>query len=167
VYEWEHDGAGSCRRAAGCIYLLSGGASTSPSYFLDASASGNDVFIVTRAQLVSADKNEMLDAYDVRVGASEPPAAPACMGSGCQGLPGPPPTFATPSSSTFTGAGNYPPAPPAGKPPPLTRAQKLAKALKACQKVKSKKKRAACKKSAHKKYGTAAAKNATTHRRAR
>jgi hypothetical protein len=170
VYEWEHDGAGSCRRAAGCIYLLSGGASTSPSYFLDASASGNDVFIVTRAQLVSADKNEMLDAYDVRVGASEPPAAPACMGSGCQGLPGPPPTFAAPSSSTFTGAGNYPPAPPAppaGKPPPLTRAQKLAKALKACQKVKSKKKRAACKKSAHKKYGTAAAKNATTHRRAR
>jgi hypothetical protein len=38
-------------------------------------------------------------------------------------------------------------------PKPLTRAQKLAKALKACKKDKSKSKRTACEKQARKKYG--------------
>ncbi|HYM45298.1 MAG TPA: hypothetical protein VES65_03960, partial [Solirubrobacteraceae bacterium] len=43
-------------------------------------------------------------------------------------------------------------------PPPPTRAQLLAKALKACHKQKNKKKRTACEKNAHKHYGAKAAK---------
>ena len=43
----------------------------------------------------------------------------------------------------------------------LTRAQKLAKALKQCEKYKSKAKRAVCEKLAHRKYATAARKAAT------
>ena len=52
VYEWEQDGAGSCGHSGGCIYLLSSGTSSDNSYLTDASANANDVFIITRAQLV-------------------------------------------------------------------------------------------------------------------
>jgi hypothetical protein len=107
VYEWERDGSGGCRREKGCLYLLSGGTSVDSSFFLDASATGDDVFISTRAQLVREDQNEVFDAYDVRVGAPEPATPPACTGSGCQGVPGAPPIFATPSSVTFGGVGNF------------------------------------------------------------
>jgi hypothetical protein len=111
VYEWEQDGAGECHREAGCVYLLSGGTSTDGSFFLDASESGNDVFIVTRAQLLAQDQNEVFDVYDARVDAPVPVAPPACTGTGCQGVPGAPPIFATPSSVTFSGAGNFGPPP--------------------------------------------------------
>lgn len=107
VYEWEQDGSGECHREGGCLYLLSGGTSTDGSFFLDASTSGDDVFVITRAQLLSQDQNEVFDVYDARVGASVPIASPACTGSGCQGLPGSPPIFATPSSVTFNGVGNF------------------------------------------------------------
>jgi hypothetical protein len=116
VYEWEQNGAGSCRRAGGCVYLLSGGTSADISAFADASASGNDVFIVTRAQLVPQDGNENFDLYDVRIGGPQPPSPPACTGTGCQGVPPAPPIFATPSSVTFSGVGNFPGVQPAVKP---------------------------------------------------
>jgi hypothetical protein len=168
VYEWEHNGAGSCRRAGGCIYLLSGGASKDGAVFAEASASGNDVFMVTRARLVPQDGLETFKMYDARVGAPRPPAATACSGTGCQGVPPAPPIFATPSSVTFNGAGNYPPTPPVkGKTAAQIRAEKLAKALSTCRKKykKQKKKRAACEKTARKAYGSTA-KKATTRRRA-
>jgi hypothetical protein len=47
----------------------------------------------------------------------------------------------------------------ATKPKPLTRAQKLAAALKACKKDKKKSKRLGCEKAAHKKYGQPAKKS--------
>jgi hypothetical protein len=112
VYEWEHEGVGSCRREKGCLYLLSDGTSADTSFFLDASENGNDVFISTRAQLVPLDQNEVFDAYDVRVDVPEAAASPVCVGSGCQGVPGAPPIFATPSSVTFDGVGNFLPAAP-------------------------------------------------------
>jgi hypothetical protein len=108
AYEWERDGTGSCQQSGGCVYLLSGGTSTDYSYFLDASASGDDVFIETRAQLVPRDQNESFDVYDVRVGGARAPSPPVCLGTGCQGVPGSPPVFATPSSVTFNGVGNFP-----------------------------------------------------------
>ena len=67
VYEWERDGSGSCGEAAGCVYLLSGGASRQWSWLVGGSASGNDVFMVTKAQLVPQDGNENDDLYDARV----------------------------------------------------------------------------------------------------
>jgi len=110
VFEWERDGTGSCRYERGCIYLISTGSSSAPSTFIGASASGNDVFIITKSQLVSADKNEYNDIYDARVGATEAPPSPQCTGTGCQGAPATPPIFATPASVTFNGAGNLLPA---------------------------------------------------------
>ena len=106
VYEWERAGSGDCAESFGCVYLLSGGTSTADSSFLDASENGDDAFIVTRAKLVSGDQDDLYDVYDVRVGnASATP--PACTGTGCQGIPSPPPIFATPSSVTFEGVGNF------------------------------------------------------------
>ena len=106
VYEWERPGSGECVKSSGCVYLLSGGTSTANSAFLDASESGDDLFIVTRAKLVSGDEDDLFDVYDVRVGTA-PPTPPACTGTGCQGVPSPAPIFATPSSVTFEGVGNF------------------------------------------------------------
>jgi hypothetical protein len=106
AYEWERDGEGTCQRVGGCIYLLSSGVSGDGSFVLDASASGDDVFIATRAQLAGADRNEVFDVYDVRVGAREAPAVPVCPSGGCQSSDVVAPVFATPSSVTFSGAGN-------------------------------------------------------------
>jgi hypothetical protein len=119
VYEWERDGAGTCRQDAGCVYLISSGGNQEDSWFVDASASGDDVFFTTRAQLVKQDRNEGLDLYDARVGGGFPEVTTACTGTGCQGVPPAPESFATPASLTFAGAGNFPPAlviPPEPKP---------------------------------------------------
>ena len=153
VYEWERDGTGSCTESNGCIFLLSGAHSGSASWLIGASGSGDDVFIVTQAQLTQQDGNEAFDVYDVRVGAL-PLAQLACTGTGCQGLPGAPPIFATPSSVTFSGVGNF--AAPVGAPVKTvrgkpTRMQLLAKALKACKKM-SEHKRHICEVNARKRY---------------
>ncbi|HEY2719472.1 MAG TPA: hypothetical protein VGI52_07560, partial [Solirubrobacteraceae bacterium] len=125
VYEWERDGTGSCTDASGCIYLLSSGSSPYSSYFVDASASGNDVFLFTSSQLVPADQNEYNDIYDARVGVVEASAPTQCTGTGCQGVAASPPVFATPASTTFAGVGNYaPPAAPVAKPKPKKKTSK-------------------------------------------
>jgi hypothetical protein len=116
VYEWERQGAGGCQQGEGCLNLLSAGAVSQESRFLDASASGTDVFFTTRAQLLPTDVSDNTVIYDAHVGA-KPLTPPLCTGSGCQGVPPAPPIFATPSSVTFEGVGNFaPPAPSKAKP---------------------------------------------------
>jgi hypothetical protein len=159
VYEWERDGAGSCHSGDGCIYLLSGGTSGSASWLLDASESGNDVFIISRAELVPGDPYDSFDVYDARVSGVQPLAPPACSGTGCQGVPPAPPIFSTPASVTFGGVGNFPPptqssggagkAKAKGK--SLTRKQQLVKMLKACKR-KRWRTRAECEGRARKRY---------------
>jgi hypothetical protein len=150
VYEWQRSGSGGCEASEGCVHLLSGGTSAQESFFIDASESGNDVFLVTRAKLVSSDDNELFDLYDARVGGYVPPTPPACTGTGCQGIPGAPPIFATPSSVTFEGVGNFaaptteaakPKPKPEQKPKKKTRKKTKGKkkAHKGSRKVKSKK----------------------------
>jgi DNA-binding beta-propeller fold protein YncE len=158
VYEWERDGTGACEQDNGCVYLLSGGTSTDASYLIDASASGGDVFIASRARLAPEDDNGNFNLFDARVGGVQVPAAQACSGTGCQGVPSAPPIFATPSSETFAGVGNFPP--PSGtvvkaKSKPLTRAQKLARALRACRAGHTKHRRTACETKARRRYGVA------------
>ena len=143
VYEWVRPGTGNCAESNGCVYLLSGGTSIGQSSFLDASESGGDVFIVTRANLDGSDEDGAFDAYDVRLGAQQQPMAPLCTGTGCQGIPSAPPIFATPSSVTFEGVGNFA-APAKSKP------KKKAKPKK---KSKHKKKKSKAKKSARKAAG--------------
>jgi sugar lactone lactonase YvrE len=148
VYEWERDGTGSCTRAAGCLYLLSGGTSSHNSHFVDASESGDDVFFITDAELVPADRGEYTQLYDARVGATEALAGTACTGTGCQGVPPAPPIFATPPSATITGVDDLAPLPAAGakkatkkKTVKCAKGKKLArgKCVKARKKAKAKK----------------------------
>jgi hypothetical protein len=171
VYEWERDGSGGCKEADGCVSLLSSGTSPDGSWLIGSSVSGDDVFFTTRAQLVAEDQNENYDLYDAHVGGGQPLAEQACAGTGCQGVPSAPPAFATPASVTFSGAGNIiPPAPetaprPKPKAKTLTRAQKLASALRTCR-HESKHKRGVCEAKAKKRYHAhAAAHGATRGRR--
>jgi hypothetical protein len=168
VYEWEREGEGTCESTSesfsesrrGCVYLISTGQSTSPSYLGDASADGGDVFFFTRQSLVGQDQDNNSDAYDAREGggiAAQNPAAPAsCSAEACRGALVSPPLFGAPSSATLSGAGNL--TPPASTPPakpkakPLTGAQKRAKALKACRRKPKKKPRHECEKNARKRY---------------
>jgi hypothetical protein len=121
VYEWERAGTpgGSCPQGApggGCVYLLSSGTDPEDSYLLGADASGANAFFISRAQLVPQDRgNEGDVVYDARVDGVQPPAAPACEGTGCQGVPPTPPIFATPASVTFNGTGNFSSPTPAKK----------------------------------------------------
>lgn len=79
VYEFELDGVGGCHEAAGCVFLLSTGTSSLGTYFIDASASGNDVFLREYQQLLPQDRQEeAAKIYDARVNGGLPaPAAPA------------------------------------------------------------------------------------------
>lgn len=90
------------------VKLLSSGKGKVPSAFLDASSSGDDVFIATRQRLTGYDTDELVDVYDVRQGGGfvEPEAAPgACQGEGCQGGSAASPAGATVASAS-TGRGN-------------------------------------------------------------
>jgi hypothetical protein len=166
VYEFEPGGVGNCASETGCISLISSGNSKQESAFLDASADGSDVFFLTSQQLVPAvDQDNAFDIYDARVctgGAPclnpQPEVKKVCLEEACKSgvtsVAAPP---AVPPS-TQPGAGNGPPKievrPESTTPKPeLTRAQKLKKALKACKKLKRKKKRVACEHKAKRKYG--------------
>lgn len=119
VYEWEApnpaDETDSCHGTAqngGCLALVSTGTSPQPSYFGDASTSGNDVFLFTTQPLVAQDKDELQDVYDARIGGGIPSQqevqAPPCQGEPCAGPPlGSPPT-AAPGTPAFVGPGNPP-----------------------------------------------------------
>jgi hypothetical protein len=160
VYEWEQGGTGTCNRASGCVYLLSGGNSTDNSFFVDASTSGGDAFFATREELVPNTGNQKMELYDAHECTASAPCPQetslACTGSGCQGVPPAPPIFATPSSVTFNGVGNF--ALPSSSAPKLKTAsqigaKKLAKALKVCRSKKSEHKRAVCQARARRQYG--------------
>jgi hypothetical protein len=184
VYEWEREGVDGCAQGAGnpsggCLYLISTGQGTSPSYFGDASASGSEVFFFTRQSLVGQDKDENQDLYDASenggLEGQNPVVGAPCEGEGCRGEPASPPLLSVPSSTTFSGLGN-PVTEPQAKPavakakskPSLTRAQKLANALSACRRNASKKKRVACEAQARKRYGGKAAKSSSgAHKRDR
>ena len=178
VYEFEPAGVGGCpiTQTNGCQALISSGTSAEESAFLDASATGEDVFFLTSAKLVGADTDTALDVYDAHVCTTALPCPsgvvsvpPACTtADSCRAAPAPQPTiFGAPASATFTGAGNVTPPPlkPAVK--PLTRAQKLARALKVCRTKHDRHKRSVCEKQARHAYGPVRkAKRANTHRRA-
>jgi DNA-binding beta-propeller fold protein YncE len=170
VYQYEPAGVGSCASEGGCVALISGGDSVHESAFLDASASGNDVFFIA-AQALVPNPEENFSVYDAHVceAASPCPEAKSGPRATCDeetAFCRPPATPALGSSPLATGDLGTPgnilgkagvlPEKVAVKPvakKPLTRAQKLAAALKMCKKLKKKAKRKACEKSARKKYG--------------
>ena len=173
VYEYEPAGEGSCtaasatfsEREAGCVGLISGGSSGQESMFYDASESGDDVFFITASKLAATDVDTAYDVYDARVctAAAPCPAAavsppPCTSGDSCKAAPSPQPAiFGAPPSATFNGAGNLTPPAPAvvRKTKTLTRAQKLAAALRACRKKPKQKARSACEAAAQRRHGKA------------
>lgn len=97
---------------SGVVHLISSGLAPSDSYFLDASASGDDVFFLTRERLVGWDIDDNYDLYDARVhgGFPEPIApAPRCSGDVCQGQPSAPPRPTAVGTAALKGSGNAPP----------------------------------------------------------
>jgi hypothetical protein len=173
VYEYEPGQAGGCTPSstlyhgvsAGCVGLISSGTSAKESGLLDASESGEDVFFVTAEKLVPEDYDAALDVYDAHVCteaapcASAPPPAPPCSTvDACRVAPSPqPPIFGSPSSATFSGAGDPALTPPAPKP--------TAKKTVKCPKGKTRNRHGKC--VAHKKKPKDAkrAKRATNDRR--
>ncbi|HEY1688095.1 MAG TPA: hypothetical protein VGF95_04450 [Solirubrobacteraceae bacterium] len=114
--------------------------------------SGRDVFIASSVALVPQDIEGVLAIYDVREGGGQPaPAAPAapCGASACPHVASGAPQLAGALTSQIAPEAAL----NASKPKPLTRARKLAEALKACHQGKSKSKRVRCEKQARKKYG--------------
>jgi hypothetical protein len=164
VYEYEPSGVGSCAAAVGCVGLMSSGSSNEESAFLDASETGDDSFFLTAAALSSSDVDQAFDVYDARACTSSSPCLPAAAGPSpecstsatCQpDLAAQPGIFGPAPSASIGSSGNVRPATSAvakPKPKPLTRAQKYAKAVKACKKL-AKKRRAACLKKAKRQFG--------------
>lgn len=113
VYEWEASGAGTCQSKSqngGCLYLISTGESSEPSYFADASTDGNDVFLFTRQTLVRQDTDQLYDVYDARIGggiaSQNQPSPTPCEGEACKPTPSAPPDIPTAVSASFSGPGN-------------------------------------------------------------
>jgi hypothetical protein len=135
VYEWEREGTGSCpvrvpaSMVGGCQFLLSGGQSEAASFFVDADETGDNVFFVHQGPLGHlVAPFDHIELYDARVNGGFPQPSLACTGTGCQGVPPAPPSFATPATVTFAGAGNFPaPAAPAVSPPPVKKTVKCRK----------------------------------------
>ena len=178
VYEYEPVGVGDCtsasetftEQAGGCITLISSGKSTRESAFVEASESGGDVYFLTAQKLSKADADTNYDLYDAHECTAESPCPPPaaeppepCSGETTCKEAFEASTETQSGTATSSGPGNL--AAPTGAvlsqkvtgpPPPqkpLTRAQKLEKALKACKKDANRHKRASCEKRARQKYG--------------
>jgi len=121
VYQFEPVGVGDCgpsssgaatsQTGGGCLSLISSGTGEEEAGFLDASASGNDVFFLTTARLNETDEDAQLDVYDARVGGEPARRQPTfdCNDEGCQ-APEAPPSDSPPISARFDGPGNVKPA---------------------------------------------------------
>lgn len=190
VYEWAPVGVAECgtgsatysSRSGGCLYLISSGTSPEPSYFVDASETGEDVFFLTSQSLLSVDTDNGLSLYDARVGGGFPgipgkTASPAGCGSveGCRSPLSAPPSQTVGQSSVLLGPGNL--VSSAGgehggglgkrvKPKRLTRAQKLKRALRRCRAIRSRRRARRCEARARRRF-QAHAKTNPRHRKAR
>jgi hypothetical protein len=95
---------------SGAVHLLSTGKDTVDSYFLNASGSGNDVFILTRQRLVGWDRDSAYDLSDVRLGGGfpdPPPPPPSCVGDTCHGTPTGAPDVSTPGTTSVNRLGPH------------------------------------------------------------
>jgi hypothetical protein len=146
IYEYE----------AGKVSLISpGGPQASDAYYQDSTPDGSDVFFTTRQSLSPGDDDGgATDVYDARIdGGLAPPASEPAGCAQSNTCPAPtPPSPAAPVSSLFALPGNPLPL-SATAPAPLTRAQKLARALRACARKRDRSRRRACQRAARRRYG--------------
>ena len=148
VYEYEN----------GKPSLISSVGDTANAELNAASPSGDDVFLTASDELVPSPNGGDSAVFDARVGGGFPAVSrQECLGEACRGAPSSPPALAAPSSGSLSALASGPSTAPAttapSKPKTLTRAQKLAKALKACKAKRNRKKRVTCEKRARHTYG--------------
>lgn len=99
------------------LHLISSGTSGLPSYYIDATPDGSNVFFVTGQSLLRADTRNDYDLYDARIGGgfaaqNEPIVPPSCTSlEGCHSPLTEPPAELSVASATLTGAGNLTPKP--------------------------------------------------------
>jgi hypothetical protein len=147
------------RAADAGVFLISGAqpAGNYPSI----SPSGIDLYFTSADPLTPTASDSQYTNYDARVdgGTAAAPSPTPCSGEGCLGAGASSLALAAPGSESTPAGDQYsatttPVAPPrsAPKPPPLTRAQKLKRALKACSR-KPRKVRARCNAQARHRYG--------------
>src|ERR1022692_2699655 len=88
--------------------LISSGTQAGPSYFVDGSENGSEVFFTSLQQLVRRDQDQSYDVYDARVdgGFAEQGYQPACGDEGCRGLASNPPVLSLPDSASLVSSGN-------------------------------------------------------------
>ncbi len=106
VYEWKAQGTtgpggDTCGRPAGCLALLSTGQGEESSFLFGMSADGEDVFFVTREELVGGDVSGSFSIYDARTlgGIPAPPVKQECEADACQGQGSIPPALPVPAST--------------------------------------------------------------------
>jgi hypothetical protein len=148
VYEYEN----------GKASLISWVGDTANAELNAASPSGDDVFFTGSDELVPSPNGGDSAVFDARVGGGFPVVSRReCLGEACRGLLSSPPALDAPSSSSLSavasGASTAPATTTPSKPKPLTRAQRLAKALKACKSKRNTTKRVTCEKKARRTYG--------------
>jgi hypothetical protein len=146
----------------GDLYQVSDAAVTAVGRLPTLGDSGGDVFFLTHDPLVAQDVDTQEDVYDARVDGGFPAAVTpgVCEGEVCQGAPSGSPSFVGPGSVSGVGSGNLPSSPPSlgggGSPKarPLTRAQKLAGALRVCRRERKRHERVVCEARARKRFGS-------------
>src|SRR6478672_8803085 len=109
VYQYQPQGVGTCKRAGGCVNLISAGTGIVDSNFLAVDETGENVFFTSRDQLLLRDRDELLDLYVARedggIPAETEVARGECQGEACLpavSLPNDPAL----ASSVFQGPGN-------------------------------------------------------------
>jgi hypothetical protein len=119
IYEWRAGGVDGCARLTGCLALITNGRGGYMNLLLGTADEGRDVYFYTRSTMVAQTgrpEGSLGEAniYDARIDggfAPVPPRPTECEGDACSSPPSPP-NDQTPSSLTFSGAGNVAPVPP-------------------------------------------------------
>jgi hypothetical protein len=176
IYEWSA-GVGGAEPSISLItsgqtpaYVEPSGFSPENSNLLaSVTPDGSDVFFLTREALTGgAPGGGAPVIYDARVnGGFASSSGVVCEADACQGEPGTLPPLASSASAMFAGAGNLAvrgSAVSTGR--SLTRAQRLARGLKACKRL-PKRKRSRCQARARKRYGATKAVKGASRRAAR
>ncbi len=144
---------------AGNVYLISPADEAAPLEYanrlLGIDESGRDVFFRTADSLVPQDTDTQSSWYDARQegGFPAPESAPGCVGAACEGPPAVLPLLPSPGTAAAVGGGNLVAAAPGVAPKALSRARKLAAALRKCAKDRKKTTREQCARQAKARYG--------------
>lgn len=149
VYEWREVSG----QREGVVSIVSSGSAVEPDEAAVITPDGRDVVFETSAGLVPQDTDGALDVYDARMEGGFPESAAErepCASDACKGPLMSPAPLLVPGSASQAAGENLPP-PARATPKKLTRAQQLARALKACAKT-PKSRRSACRRNVRAQY---------------